>query len=98
MKKFLNILDTNKIIYFKNREVRTPVTIEVTDDELKKLHIALRMADVQNFTITENKVDTKKEDITIIIDESKDIVIEELEEVEKEPSTILEELMRNGEE
>lgn len=106
MKKLLKIIDNNRFIYFKNRKIRTPATLEVTNDDLKKLHIALRMADIQEFeviTIDENKI---KEKIPTNIEENKNVIIEELEEQyivieefeEEEPKTILEKLMRNEEE
>lgn len=98
MKKFLKIIDTNKFIYFKNRKVRTPVTLEVTDADLKKLHIALRMADVQNYEVVFKEKNKIEEKVDMVIDENKHVIIEELEVGENEPSTILEELMRNGEE
>jgi hypothetical protein len=95
MKKFLIIKDTNKIIYFKNRQIRTPATLKVTDNDLKTLHTALRMADIQNFEITtDDPIKIIKDEI--FVEENKEVIIEELEEKE-EPSTILEELMRNGE-
>ena len=98
MKKFLKIIDTNKFIYFKNRKVRTPVTLEVTDDDLKKLHIALRMAGVQNYEVVLEEKNKTVKKVDIVIDENKHVIIEEFEVEEKDPSTILEELMRNGEE
>jgi hypothetical protein len=96
MKKFLKIKDTAKFIYFKNRKVRTPATLEVTDDDLKNLHIALRMSDIQNFEIVLEDEYEKEEKVEIVIDENKNVIIEELE-AEEDSSTILEELMRNGE-
>lgn len=100
MKKFLKIRDSNRFIYFKNRKVRTPTVIEVTDSDLKTIHITLKMADVQDFEIVlEEDCNKKKEDIDIPPNEDKIVVIEELEEVDEiiGPSTILEEYMRNGE-
>ncbi len=96
MKKFLKIIDTGKFIYFKNRKVRTPVTLEVTDRDLKNLHVVLRMAGVQNYEVVleENK---RIEKVDVVIDENKHVIIEELKVEENEPLTILEELMRNGE-
>lgn len=96
MKKFLKIKDYNKFIYFKNRKVRTPVVLQVTNDDIKKLDVILRMADIQEFEIIlENELE-KEEQNDIIIEENKNIIIEELD-IKEEPSTILEELMRNGE-
>ena len=96
MKKFLIIRDTNKIIYFKNRQVRTPVTLKVTDNDLKTLHIALRMADIRDFEVTtEDPNSIEKENI--FIEENKEVMVEDLEVEEEKPSTILEELMRTGE-
>lgn len=100
MKKFLKIRDSNRFIYFKNRKVRTPTIIEVTDNDLKTINTILKMADVQDFEVIVEE-DFKEEDKLVIPSkEDGEIVIEELEilgEV-KEPSTLLEGFMRNGEE
>jgi len=94
MKKFLKIRDSNRFITFKNRKVRTPVTIEIADKDLKQLSIILKMADIQNYEVILEEEIKKKEEISVI-EENKQIVIEELES--KEPSTLLEEFMRTGE-
>jgi hypothetical protein len=94
MKKFLKIRDSSRFITFKNRKVRTPVTIEIADKDLKQLSIILKMADIQNYEVILEEEIKKKEEISVI-EENKQIVIEELES--KEPSTLLEEFMRTGE-
>lgn len=99
MKKLIKITQPNKIIYFKNRKVRTPVTLEVTDSDLKSLEIAFKMADIQDFEIVIENLNIKKQsdDEIINFDEDKEIIIEELEIEKDAPKTILERLMRNGE-
>jgi len=95
MRKLLKIEDKNSFIYYKNRKVRTPVTIEVENKELKTLILALRMAGIQKYTIGElsDKTDIPVKEILFHIDEDKEVIIEELGE---EPTTILGKLMKGG--
>lgn len=93
MEKILIISDKAKTINFRNRKVRTPVTLNVTDVELKNLKIQMRMADIQIWELKEKISDN----VGVVDDdyvESSEVIIEELE---KEPSTVLEKLMKTGE-
>lgn len=95
MKKLI-IEDRAKFIRFKNRKVRTPVTLLVSDSDLKFLRIQMKMADIQKWRI-ETKIDEKeKQVIDYDLINKSEIVIEELNE---EPKTILEKYMKdeNGE-
>lgn len=92
MKKKLIIEDKAKFINFKNRKVRTPVTLTISDSELKSLRIHMKMADIQNWKV-ENISDEKTEVIDYDYAEPNEVIIEELEE----PKTILEKLMKDGE-
>lgn len=94
MKKRLVIEDSAKFINFKNRKVRTPVTLIVDDSELKALTIHMRMADVKKWRVEELK-DEQTEVIDYDYAETKEVIIEELED--EEPKTILEKLMKDGE-
>ena len=93
MKKVLIIKDSAKFIIFRNRKVRTPVTLNVNDDELKALKIGMKMSDIQDW-----EVKVVSEQGTEVIDydyeEPAEVMIEELED--DEPNTILEKLMKNG--
>ena len=97
MKKNLVIKDRGKTIYFKNRKVRTPCTLEVTDKEIIKLQISLKMADIQHYSV---KLLNKDEEFKQIIDfTDHEVVIEELDwdpDKNEKSKTILEKLM-NGE-
>jgi len=96
MRKLLKIEDKNSFVYYKNRKVRTPVTIEVDNKELKSLIQSLRMAGIQKYTISpikEKKEVLVKEVIIEELEEEKEVIIEELEE---ESTTILGKLMKNG--
>lgn len=91
MKKVLIIKDRAKFITFRNRKVRTPVTLTVNESELKALTIHMNMADIQDW-----KVEVVSDKDTEVIDydyaEPQEVIIEELEE---EPKTILEKLMKD---
>ncbi len=96
MKNIVIINDVGKTIYFKNREIRTPVTIEVTKKELQQLKCNLKMVNVRDYSIEIKSNEPKIEYI------NKQIVIEELnikeepkkEEPKKEdPKTILNKLI-----
>jgi len=102
MKKLLVIRDRSKIIYFKNRKVRTPVTLEITDKEVDKLRIALKMADITDFSVESlPSKETSKEIKNNFVVGLEDVgaVIEELDSETSlsEQKTILEKLMNNGE-
>jgi len=90
MKKLLKITTTNKKFVFKNREIRTPVTIEATDDELKYLLIAIKAAGVTDFTINKlNKTFETKIEQPIEVEEEKEVIIEE---IDSESKSILQKL------
>jgi len=94
MKKRLIIEDHAKFITFRNRKVRTPVTLEVSDSDLKAMLIHMRMSDIKNWRVEDIK-DEKTEVIDYDYAEPNEVIIEELED--DEPSTILEKLMKSGE-
>jgi len=98
MKKILTIKDRNRTIYFRNRKVRTPCTIEVTDKEIVNLQLTLKMTDIQHYSV--QSVESRENiPLTYIGDEQ--VVIEEIdfesdeEDTNEKPKTILEKLM-NG--
>lgn len=96
MRKKVVIEDRAKFVRFKNRKVRTPVTLDInSESELKQLIVSMKMADIQNW-----KVEVRSEKTNEVIDydynEPKEYVVEELDDVE-EPTTILGKLMKDGE-
>ena len=92
MKKTVIINEIGKLIYFKNKELRTPVTIDVTDKELIQLKITLKMTGINNYSIEMKTYKPK-------IEYNKQIIIEELNTntepiIKKEdPKTILNKLI-----
>jgi transcriptional regulator NrdR family protein len=94
MKKILIIEDSARTITFNNRKVRTPVTLTVTDCDLKALKVQMKMADIHNWKV---KVLSEKDNEVIDYDyaEPQEVIIEELE-FESEPKTTLEKLMKDG--
>ena len=82
------------IIYFKNRKVRTPCTLKVTDKELKKLKLYLKMSGIQNYSVDSENKETQIVDLKdkVVIIEDLDVDTDEL----KTERSILEDLM-NGE-
>jgi len=94
MKKVLIIEDKAKSIIFKNRKVRTPVKLIVSDSELKALKVKMKMAAIQNWKVGAIKKEEKSEIIDYDYEEPKEVIVEELE---TEPKTTLEKLMKTGE-
>jgi hypothetical protein len=90
-----------KLIFFKNRKIRTPFELTLTDVDMKLARRILASNGVTEYSIekiTDDASDDSWEDI--ILSTKEEIVIEDLFEEEKEPSTLLEKLMRkekNGE-
>jgi hypothetical protein len=108
MKKYKVIVKTRgKLIFFKNKEIRSPFTLDVADSELELLRSTLISSAIDKYEIEEIKdTNTNPDDDfweDIIVPKEKDIPIEELcveQGEEKEPSTLLEKLLRdekNGE-
>jgi len=98
MKKFLKIKDSNRFIYFKNRKVRTPAVLQITDKDLPILTVALKLADVKEYEVVEEEEEYKEDEvIDPISEEDKEIIIEELDYQDDEPKSLLEEFMRSGE-
>jgi len=96
MKKKLHIKDTNKFIYFKNRKVRTPVILEVTDREIRGLKPVLKMHDIKDIEIIDPTKEETKDEVLVEIPETKEVAIEELEDVieSDNPRSILDKLMK----
>jgi hypothetical protein len=96
MRKKVVIEDRAKFVRFKNRKIRTPVTLEInSDSELKQLKVSMKMADVQNWKVVVES-DKTNEVIDYDYEEPQESVIEELENGHEEPKTILEKLMKDG--
>lgn len=95
MKRKLHIKDVNKFIYFKNRKVRTPVILEVTDRDLRTLKPVLKMYDIKDIAIIDPNKEKGDELRVEEIPVTKEVAIEELEDViaSDDPKSILEKLM-----
>ncbi|MGD2072674.1 MAG: hypothetical protein PVG65_04205 [Candidatus Thorarchaeota archaeon] len=50
MKKLLDIKTKGKLILFRGKPVRTPVKMEITDDEFKFLEVQLRRKCITDYT------------------------------------------------
>jgi len=88
----LRILEPNKTIFYKNRQVRTPVNIEITEKELKGLYTSLRLAGITKFNVETIIGDNHTIiDQPILVEEDKKVVVEDLDE---EPKTLLEKLAK----
>lgn len=95
----VEIKDRNKKIFYRNKVVRSPVTIEVSEEGLGLLKAEIRQQGVQHYKIHEifpddTKVEQKPEEEEFVIAEDKTVIIEELNE--NNPKTILEKLLEDG--
>jgi len=101
MKKFkVRIEDAGKLIYFKNRKIRSPFIIELTEDELERFGITLNAAGVEKYTINEIKDEKEEleETISTEILEKEEVAIEEMDfTITSTPKTILEKLLQDSE-
>lgn len=101
MKKYKVRVETpGKLIFFKNRKVRTPFELDLTDHELERFKVSLHLAGVEEYSVNEIK-ETDDVEEYIFIPQKEEVVIEDLniDEID-EPTTILEKLLRddkNGE-
>jgi len=90
-----------KVIFFKNRKIRTPFVLELTDTELDKFKFVLHAAGVEEYSVNEIKETDDDFEELVSIPQKEEVVIEDLniEDID-EPTTILEKLLRddkNGE-
>ena len=65
MKHTLVISERNKTIEFKNRLIRTPVNIEVTDKELSQLIPYLKMLNIEQYYTKSNKKTENDQEVKI---------------------------------
>lgn len=93
--KVLKILDRNKVLRFKGRQIRTPVDIKVTEKDLKVLKVILLASDIKDYKLVNEKHKDSIPDLVLEVVEE-NVIVEELK-VEDSPTTILEKLIRNGE-
>jgi tmRNA-binding protein len=102
MKKYRVRVETpGKLIFFKNRKVRTPFELDLTEHELEIFKVSLHLAGVEEYSVNEIKKTDDDVEESIIIPQKEEVVIEDLniDEID-EPTTILEKLLRddkNGE-
>lgn len=94
MKKTVKIEDRGRYIYFKNRKIRTPVTLTINESELKELKMRMRMSDIQSFKVQDYDDNEVQEIVDYDFNEPEETVIEELED--EEPKTLLEKYMKDG--
>ena len=94
MKKQLVIEDKAKTITFRHRKVRTPVTLIVSESELKYLEVHMKMVDIKNWKVNPLPQESKSEIVDYDYEEPPEVIVEELE---PEPKTVLEKLMKTGE-
>ena len=97
MKKYKVRVDVpGKVIFFRNKEIRTPFDLELDDSDITLFKFAMNSSGISKYTIEDNKNDDETTWEDIIVVEDKDVVIEDLYiEEEKEPKTILEKLLRD---
>jgi hypothetical protein len=94
--KILKILDRNKVLRFKGRQIRTPVDIKVTEKDLKVLKVILLASDIKNYKLVDEEYKDPIPDLDLEDDIEENVIVEELE-IGDSPTTILEKLIRNGE-
>lgn len=89
-KRILKIRDRSKKIYFNNREIRTPVEIDVSEQNIKELELKMRIVGITDYEI-ETIVEDGKAVVTtpIEIKENDNVVVEELDQIFEEDSSTL---------
>ncbi len=100
MKKLLDVKVRGAALIFRNRIVRTPVKIEVTDSEFKLLEVQLRRHGINDYSYGPLPVKEIEKpglwtwgDEAAEIDDEEDLEEPSLEELEDvEPKTLLERL------
>lgn len=86
-RKVLSIKERNRTLHFKNRELRTPVDIDITGQKLNSINIALRLAGITDYEV---KTISEKEESTVNIPKEieQDVIIEELDDPDEDISLL----------
>jgi hypothetical protein len=98
-KLIVKIREPNKAVPFRNRVVRTPVSIEIYENELDLLEGQLRLLGVADYEVGPFKISTEDEDNTfdeVLLQNDEEVIIEDLCEEMDEPKTILDKLIRDN--
>lgn len=88
------INDPGRLLVFRNRAVRTPVKLRVSELELKGVELSIRISGITNYSINLVPEETGEK----LVLHSEDLIIEEplIEELEESnPRAILEELLED---
>lgn len=89
----VNINDPGRLIFFRNREVRTPVEVEVLESELDYIKLKIRANGIVDYSISLVNNEVSMLDLSFENDkEMEEPLVEELEECNQEPKTLLEKL------
>ena len=89
----VNLNDPGRLIFLKNREVRTPVEVEVRESELDYIKLKIRTNGIVDYSISLVKDEVSMLDLSFENDkEMEEPLVEELEECSQEPKTLLEKL------
>lgn len=98
----VEVRDSGKLIFFKTKKVRSPFVVEMSERDLNLFKRTMAANGIEQYEIKEiGEIDSDDFDNEIVVfDEEKEVIIEDIFVEEKEPSTILEKLLRddkNGE-
>lgn len=99
--KILVIKDNNRMIRFRNRTIRTPVELELTESELTQMRTVLKMGEIENFEILDPN-ERKEEPVEEVKDEQVIVPLEEKPKVvtsknEVQPKSLLDTFMKGDE-
>lgn len=96
MKKYkVRIEVPGKVIFFKDKKIRTPFELELTDNEINLFKFAMNSSGISDYNIEENKKADEQTWEEMIVTEDKEVVIEDLYIEEEKPNTILGKLLRD---
>ena len=97
-KLIVDVKEPNKAISYRNRIVRSPVTFEIYENELKLLKGQLRQLGIEDYVVKPYappvEVDTTFDEVLLQNDE--EVIVEDLCEELEEPKTILDRLIKDN--
>ena len=100
MTKYKVTVETpGKLIFFKNKKIRSPFILEVADTELELLRSTMTSSAISNYSIEEIKEKDDNDVLEDIVIKEKVIVVEDLyteQDEEEEPSTLLGKLIKDA--
>lgn len=98
----LDVKTPNKLLFHKGRQIRTPATFVVTEQEIKMFKVKFHQVGVDSYTIrSKDEVDKElalgQESESVPQEVTEEVIIEEIEDDPEVTRSILDQLVKDAE-